>query len=155
MIAAARLEVSGILGHPRYDCPVCIMSGNNVGRNCTGGPLIYHDAGVSIDHRNPPRPVRNPVRPAYPDGWADVAREASELGIKNFDQAFSGPDYFEPLPNCLRLFIADGAVIDWLRLYASITFGLRTPPVDVPPYYDRIMLGVHKAVTAQRGQSNG
>jgi len=84
-----------------------------------------------------------------------VAREASELGIKGFAEAFSGPDYFQPLPHCLRLYLADSGVVEWLRLYAAISAGLRTPPTDAPAWYDRIMLAIHGAVTAHRGAVNG
>jgi len=155
VIAAARLEVSGILSHPRYDCPTCIQFSNYKARNCTGGPLIFHDTGVSIDRRNPPRPAATATPPAYRDGWADVAREASELGIKGFDEAFSGPDYFTPIDHCLRLYLAAPGVVEWLRLYAAISAGLRTPPTDALAWYDRIMLAIHGAVTAHRGSVNG
>jgi hypothetical protein len=149
------MEVSGVLSHPRYDCPTCIQFENYKARNCTGGPLIFHDTGVSIDRRNPPRAIPTPDRPAYRDGWADVAREASELGIKGFDEAFSGPDYFTPIDHCLRLYLAAPGVVEWLRLYAAISAGLRTPPTDAPAWYDRIMLAIHGAVTAHRGSVNG
>ena len=125
-------------------------------RNCTGSKLIYHNAGVSIDHANPPKPIYPVINPAYRDGWADVAKEAGELEIKGFAEAFTGPDYFEPLPHCLRLHIADQGVIEWLRLYASIQANLRAPPLDAPAWYDRIMLAIHRAVLSYKESvSNG
>lgn len=142
--------MSGILSHPRYDCPTCIQHSLYSARNCTGGGLIYHDAGVSINHAEPPKPIYPVTRPAYRDGWADVAREAEELEIKGFAEAFTGPDYFQPLPYCLRLHIADPGVMEWLRLYASIQAHLRAAPLDAPTWYDRIMLSIHRAVLSHR-----
>lgn len=105
---------------------------------------------MSIDHANPPRPIYPVQKPAYRDGWADVAKEAEELEITGFAEAFTGPDYFQPLPYCLRLHIADTGVIEWLRLYASIQAHLRAAPLDAPTWYDRIMLSIHRAVLSHR-----
>lgn len=77
-----------------------------------------------------------------------MAVEANELGIKGFAEAFKGEDYFEPIAHCLRLHVADSAAMQWLRLYGLIRAQLRAAPVDAPPVYDRIMSGIHAAVTA-------
>lgn len=147
--------MSGILGHVRYDCPTCILCELYSARNCTGGKIRYHATGAAIDHDDPPRPIPRPQRPAYRDGWADVAVEANELGIKGFAEAFKGEDYFAPIQHCLRLYVADAAAIAWLRMYGLIRSQLRSAPDDAPPYYDRIMSGIHAAVTAHYEVTRG
>ena len=137
-----------MLNHSRYDCPTCNLCELYASRNCTGGTIRYTDAGPVIDYANPPRPIYRPQRPAYRDGWADVAIEAAEMGVKGFAEAFKGEDYFEPIAHCLRLHVADSAAMQWLRLYGLIRAQLRAAPVDAPPVYDRIMSGIHAAVTA-------
>jgi len=109
-----------------------------------------------IDHSNPPKPINPITVPAYRDGWADIANEAAELGIKGFEKSFSGPDYFLPIPHCVRLHVADPFVMEWLRTSAAISAHLRRPPSDPPPWWERIMLTLHRAVLAYRqGVSNG
>lgn len=147
--------MTGLLRHPKYDCPICIQFENCASRNCTGGQVIYVGNNAYVDPANLPRPVANPTRPAYPNGWADVAKDAAEAGIRHFDKAFDGPDYFDPMDHCIRLSLAQHGVADWLRLYSAIQAGIRRAPDDTLEFYDRIMLGIHNAVLSQREALNG
>jgi hypothetical protein len=115
------------------------------------------DTGMVIDPSDAPRIAPNIKKPAYRNGWADVAVEAKSLGLKGFAEAFSdkGLEYSEPLPYCIRHYMTDKVSIAWLRLYASITQGFRLPPSDAPDIYDTIMLGINAVVNAHTKAAHG
>ena len=133
------------------------MSNLHTRRNCTGAALVDDPrfSMMQVDHARPPLPTPNPTAPAYPDGWADLAKQAAELGIKGFADAFDSSDYFEPIDHCVRHALADPVVVAWLRTYAAIKAGIRSAPVDTVPVYDSIMLAIHNVIAdTQRAIAN-
>lgn len=127
----------------------------HIERNCTGCPTRQRGAVVVLD--GVPKPVQPPGRPAYPDGWADVAREVSaELGYDLADAISHDPDAFDPIPHCLRLTWADPIVAAWLRAWSLIDAGHKRAPEWTHPAYESIAIGIRvirDGITAARSRA--